>query len=772
MKKLIWVIILLVLTANISAQTKNLAGYFGFDTIEHIKMHSGITPPIITDINGNGLMDMLVIDNSQARIDILLQKKDFDPHAIPEIKPEDGKNINDIFGRELTWRFKRVSYPLNYAVLSVAVADMNDDGLADLIYVAREGLFVTLQKNSDPEKLTVNWHEPVKYETEEVLESFYSLNTGDFNNDGKTDIVLTVRQGAYIFLQGDDGLENPTNAMVSSDNVRRIYVADINGNGKDDILYLVDDREHPLRVRFQINKGQLGPENYYKLPAPAALEVAQLGSKQGRIVYVQSQSGRVALASIDMDESKTEFPVFVLPLSLSDGRKSDIISADLDGNGIKDLIASDTARAEFVVFQGSKTNTFSKRENYPGLKDMVKLVAADTNRNGKDEIIALSIEEKIIGISSMAGGRLSYPKTISLKGEPKAMAMADINGNGFVDLVYIAEDKDDDGKRVYYLRYCMNDNGQFKPSDNELLLQAVKDPPRDIVCCDINNDGKGDVIIFRPFEPPVLVTGGKEYYGGALHGGLIENAKPDNVSFGPLGENGGDAILLAQGKFSRALNFDNEKGWHVIDQYQATNDRANITTVVAKALDGHKLSLICFDAGRNRLVIMDRQQDGTYDTSREIELGNVEVKKILADNFGGDSETSILVCTPRQVYRLPLVANTHKLNQVLSFEPDSRDLRLAVLAVGDINNNGIPEIVLGDHNTNAVVILAFDAQAELVQASRLRIYENPRGQSDAPGRARRIGGNPRSIAISDVTGDGKNDLIMLVNDRILIYPQD
>jgi hypothetical protein len=31
---------------------------------------------------------------------------------------------------------------------------------------------------------------------------------------------------------------------------------------------------------------------------------------------------------------------------------------------------------------------------------------------------------------------------------------------------------------------------------------------------------------------------------------------------------------------------------------------------------------------------------------------------------------------------------------------------------------------------------------------------------------------PREALIVDVTGDGKNDLVVLVHDRILVYPQE
>jgi hypothetical protein len=31
---------------------------------------------------------------------------------------------------------------------------------------------------------------------------------------------------------------------------------------------------------------------------------------------------------------------------------------------------------------------------------------------------------------------------------------------------------------------------------------------------------------------------------------------------------------------------------------------------------------------------------------------------------------------------------------------------------------------------------------------------------------------PRELKIADVTGDGKNDLVTVIHDRIIIYPQD
>ena len=47
------------------------------------------------------------------------------------------------------------------------------------------------------------------------------------------------------------------------------------------------------------------------------------------------------------------------------------------------------------------------------------------------------------------------------------------------------------------------------------------------------------------------------------------------------------------------------------------------------------------------------------------------------------------------------------------------------------------------------------------RCSRRRAFEGHEG-----------GTEPRESAIADVTGDGRADLILLVHDRVLVYPQD
>jgi len=54
-----------------------------------------------------------------------------------------------------------------------------------------------------------------------------------------------------------------------------------------------------------------------------------------------------------------------------------------------------------------------------------------------------------------------------------------------------------------------------------------------------------------------------------------------------------------------------------------------------------------------------------------------------------------------------------------------------------------------------------------VPANRWQVFE------ERAFRGRRADfAEPREAVVADVTGDGKNDLIILVHDRILVYPQE
>jgi hypothetical protein len=57
-----------------------------------------------------------------------------------------------------------------------------------------------------------------------------------------------------------------------------------------------------------------------------------------------------------------------------------------------------------------------------------------------------------------------------------------------------------------------------------------------------------------------------------------------------------------------------------------------------------------------------------------------------------------------------------------------------------------------------------------IPAMRFKIFEQ-KGYREGEARGK-SSVEPRELKIADVTGDGRNDLVTIIHDRIIIYPQD
>jgi hypothetical protein len=101
------------------------------------------------------------------------------------------------------------------------------------------------------------------------------------------------------------------------------------------------------------------------------------------------------------------------------------------------------------------------------------------------------------------------------------------------------------------------------------------------------------------------------------------------------------------------------------------------------------------------------------------------------------------------------------------YETPIKDGRLNDLVSGDLNNDGRKDLVFLETARNYLDLVIFDANHKLVPANRWQVFE----ERTFRGRRGELP-EPREAVVADVTGDGKNDLIVLVHDRVLVYPQE
>jgi hypothetical protein len=495
-------------------------------------------------------------------------------------------------------------------------------------------------------------------------------------------------------------------------------------------------------------------------------------------VSVSQQRGRIRLSMLGSHLREAEYPVLTYPLPASKAAdKRDVVAADVDGDGLEDVVASDPSRAEFLLFRASELTGLTTPKHFPGLSEMQKLAAGVLDGSKRESIVALSQKEKTIAVTKLTDGRLSFPESVSITDEPQAMGLADIDGDRKLDLVYISYEKK---AKKYHLRTVLGLTRKRESPGPELELPELKDKPLDLRCADIDHDGRTDVMIVRPYGPVLLVRqveAGKfeQVTRTDVHSGLVANVSPETLSVAPLGKGGAAAALLAKKNFARSVVFDPEKGWKVLDQYQLDDPESSLATAAAARIDpGGDLAIVSYDAARGKLGILTKQEDGTYRSERQVKVGRVSAKKIISGNFGGDSPISLLLCGTGKLILVPVASRTNLLRKVASFEPSIKKARYGAAAAGDMNSDGSPEILAADQGRHHLEIISFDEKGAMVSASKFKVFESPRGADRGGygmGRGKRAG-EPRAVTVGDVTADGKNDLILLVHDRIVIYPQD
>jgi hypothetical protein len=89
------------------------------------------------------------------------------------------------------------------------------------------------------------------------------------------------------------------------------------------------------------------------------------------------------------------------------------------------------------------------------------------------------------------------------------------------------------------------------------------------------------------------------------------------------------------------------------------------------------------------------------------------------------------------------------------------------VVAGDLTGSGRKDLVFLETAKNYLDIVSFNARHKLVPAIRWQVFEAHtfRGAANAVPE-------PREALVTDVTGDKKNDLVVVVHDRILVYPHE
>jgi hypothetical protein len=424
---------------------------------------------------------------------------------------------------------------------------------------------------------------------------------------------------------------------------------------------------------------------------------------------------------------------------------------------------------QLTVYLQQKDGTLGAAKTFPCLAGVTQIAVADWNRDGRPEIILLSQTENSVSVTHFdKEGRLPFPTPIPLDGKPLIMAVGTLKkGAGPVLAVIV----DKDGARSLVTRTAEGKTATQKLSDN------FKSGPTTFAVQDVNQDGLPDLVVLMPYEKVKVLLQKKDGTfdendidppGGAMEQPWLASADVDG--------DGKPELLLPQKNFVRAVILEPEAkiagstnapkwAFRVKDQINGSASDARILGAAAVPNGkGSVPALFLFDAEHKQLTLCERDTAGVWQVVKNLDLPVTSFNSVGSLQLDGPA---VAFTGLNSVGWLPLSGSVWDLIKLDDYDTPIKDGYLNDVVAGDLLGNGRKQLIFMESAKNYLDLVLFDAKHKLVPGDRWQVFEQHtfRGAQNAVPE-------PRECTVSDVTGDKKNDLIVLVHDRILVYPQE
>ncbi|MCE9620223.1 MAG: VCBS repeat-containing protein [Planctomycetes bacterium] len=753
-----------------SPPTSDLSAHFGFDPLEVQKIDAKAGPMIAVDLNGDGLKDLVVVNNRKSRIELYYQRADAKPGD--EKPPTPGSN-------ELPelWRFRREVISVPHEILAVLPTDFDHDGKMDLIYAGQPGT-IAFVKQSKPGVFEIVHKVPVK----NLVGNRDNLLLANVMGDAKPELITNTGGKISVWPLDNDQVGTPLELSAGEGSIVAIMADDFDGNGTTDLAGVVPEDSSPIRIWLTSVDGDklvIGPQNRFEMPPLREAECLHLpGDKQAQLAVIEKPSKRIVFSKLAKSAIKRagdrEASIQTVTFNDPQNKKRNFAVADIDGDGRLDLLATNTGENAVMLYRQKPGKGFETPEKFPALSDLDSIAAQSAKGDQRALVFLLSEKEGIVGRSDAGTDGISFPKAIPLPAGSSPVTMNLVDFNGAATLAVVTKDG-----RNYTLQLIpvTGDQSMDPKNHRSVSLGTLSRGPETILSVDADHDGHTDLLVFTPDKPMIMVRDVMDKDGKAElkvfeskdmgQFGLVQAANGRNTAALDLLGDGKSELLVADRNYVRALTYNpappagTSPGWQVVKQINAEASDAKLTCI---ALMGDKI--VAGDRENGRLVVFSKNDKKEWKQSEAIEVPGFKFNQIFAGPLGGDDNDVVLVIGDSSFAVVRLQGERWRLEEVASWKSDEPRRVEHELVVGDINGDGFLDVTALDASDQMAEILTFSQSGKVHYGTAFEVFESKMFSGGEPKEF-----EPNMGVVADVTGDGKDDLILLAHDRVLIYPQ-
>src|SRR5208337_3685417 len=152
--------------------------------------------------------------------------------------------------------------------------------------------------------------------------------------------------------------------------------------------------------------------------------------------------GVAALSGSGTFRLSTSFTATSAPFASSlrefNGSDVQLASADLNGDGIPDLVVTDPVTAEVTVLLGRGDGTFRRLDPFAVPGGAGALVEADFNHDGRPDLAVAGRDSAVVTVLLGNGdGTFRLSQSFGTSSTPGSLAVGDLNGDGRSDLIVL-----------------------------------------------------------------------------------------------------------------------------------------------------------------------------------------------------------------------------------------------------------------------------------------------------------------------------------------------
>jgi uncharacterized protein (TIGR03437 family) len=573
--------------------------------------------------------------------------------------------------------------------------DFNNDGNVDLLTLGY-GISAGLQLTFNAGKGDGSFGAAVSFAPEFILRSLPRLDAGDFNNDGKFDLVIMELETVYIRLGDGAGRFGAVTSFPITNGALEMTLGDFNNDRNLDVI-TANDTGAALSVLLGEGTGKLKPEV--------------------KLSLTEVPSGVVALAA-----------------------------GDFNGDAKLDLLYLPRGAYFFVLLPGTGAGGFGRGANVSFVDRTVTTAVSpngvamgDLNGDGKLDV-AVSSNQGTWLVSNKGDG--TFNEAQKLSGSSSKVLIGDVNGDGAADVLTI------EGLVTLWRNLG---GGRFAEPVDYLV---GRDGPNIFgpTLADINRDGLPDVVLpAYVIKGPLPLVGISIVLGNRLSGLALPAGQP--VDFFPNGSALADLNGDGLQDLLTIYHLDNNSGaLRVSFGNGAGNFTALVNTYAARNpvrlevrdlnLDG-KPDVIVADEGSGLLDVWLNDGSGRLTQGQQVAYRRGAPGFVVAD-FDNDGRPDLLLNTPGEATASVLLGN------------GNGSFNLAALKVTAYSND---LFVTGDFNGDGNLDAAAWRQDTIERGFIIIYHGNGRGNL-TEALTINLPSYPHSVVSGDLNGDGRDDLAL------------